>query len=170
MEAKVRFTVVGVVEAVIGEEGGESFRVLKAMPADVAAAELRLEKDDILEIWGVEWLAEVTSGVLFGAGEGGAVDTVSDKGSDPSKWGGESVGSDMMWVDCGEEGEDSLGSVFVSVVGGGLSGWEGGAERWPETGEGGEGPSMTEHDPWVWTGVGVDGKSFSILPVGQKWG
>lgn len=47
---------------------------------------------------------------------------------------------------------------------GDLASWDGGAE---ETGEGGvclgEGPSRTGPDSWVLTGVGVDGKSFSIL-------
>lgn len=32
-------------------------------------------------------------------------------------------------------------------------------------GEGREAPSWTGHDPWVLTAVGVDGKSFSILPL-----
>lgn len=35
-------------------------------------------------------------------------------------------------------------------------------------GEGREGTSRTGRDPWVFTALGVDGKSFSILPGIKK--
>lgn len=109
MEAKVRFmgaveeVAVAMVEAIVEEELGEYVGVLQAKVADVVEADVRLEEDDIVGISGVEQLG--TSGVFFGAGKGGVVETVLEvdleeaagvKGFGPSKERGESIGLEMV--------------------------------------------------------------------------
>lgn len=150
MEAKVRF--MGATEGVAGAPVGA---VVDGEGGGYVEALAMLSEG--LQILGEELVGEVGSGVLFAAGEESLVGTVST----PDEGFSSLSGLDMVWADFRVEWEDFLGSV---VMDGDLANWDGGAE---ETGEGGvclgEGPSRTGPDPWVLTGVGVDGKSFSIL-------
>lgn len=169
MEAKVRLAgaVVEVAGATVEEEDGESAGALQAEEADEG-----LDTGETSVTWAGERLGEVTSGVLFGAGEEGLEDPAGV--FDPCKEGGESIGLEMTWADGWEEW-DFLGSLVFSVEDGDLVDWEGAAERLLESseggicvGEGGELPPRTGRDPWVLTAVGVDSKSFSMFPGIKK--
>lgn len=110
-DAKVHF-LMGAVEEVAGAaveavgEVGESVGALQAELVDVKEVDVSFEMGEILGVWGLEQL-EVTSGVLFVAGEVGLVDTGLDVGLeagvedfDPSA---ESIGLEMMIAGVGEE-------------------------------------------------------------------
>lgn len=159
METKVRF--MGVVEGVAAAVVGAV--VVEALAED-------------WQILGVKLLGEVESDVVFKAGEDGLVGRVSTPGESFNLSGEQGLsGLDMVWADFGEEWEFFLGSVVISVEDGDLASWDGGADRSLEMDDPGiclgEGLSSTGLDPWVLTGVGVDGKSFSILKAWEekKW-
>lgn len=149
---------VDVVEAVEDKTGGGPDGVLQAkLEADVS-----LENDEVLEIWGVDGLGEELIVVWFVGGEEGFTGTVLE-----DTWAeDEGFGSEVVWIDCGEGY-----SVVDPVEVGHLEAWDGAADGLLEkgargicVGEGWEGPSRTGHDPCVLRGVGADGKSFCIFP------